>query len=153
MNLKNYTSTVPVGITIARIEKILCEAQVIGVSKLFDDGKISALTFHMPTQSGGQVAIRLPVDWMAVRESLFQNYCESVATPRKTRADFNEQAERTAWKLMQDWIEVQISLVHMQKIDPLQVFIAFAWDGKQTFFSRLKEGGFKQLTQGTTPIE
>ena len=149
MNLKNYTSGVPVHVTIGRIEKILCEAGVLGVSKRYECGKIAALTFSMPTPTGGAVAIRLPVDAPAVRESLFTNYCRSVGTARKTRDDFNDQSERTAWKLMQDWIEVQISLVQMQKIDPLQVFIAFAWDGEQTYYERLKSGGFKQLAEKT----
>jgi hypothetical protein len=67
------------------------------------------------------------------------------ARKRKVKADFREQAERTAWKIIQDWIEVQMSMIQMQQADFREVFLAYAWDGKRTFFDRVREGGFAGL--------
>jgi hypothetical protein len=56
----------------------------------------------------------------------------------KKKSDFRQQAARTAWKLQQDWVQVQLSLLLLQKVDFLQVFMAYLWDGQQTFYNRLK---------------
>ena len=58
-----------------------------------------------------------------------------------------DQASRTAWKLMQDWIEIQVSLIEMRQVEFLQVFLPYVWDGQQTYYSYLKEGNFKLLPE------
>jgi hypothetical protein len=46
---------------------------------------------------------------------------------------------------MQDWIEVQLSLIQLRQVDPAQVFLSYVWDGRQTFYDRLKSKGFTAL--------
>ena len=137
MNLKNYTSTVPVNLTVARIEQLLAEAGATGVIKDYTAGVLVALAFRIE-----RFTIRLPVNTQAVYDVLVK----AVRRPRHgTLTKLREQANRTAWKLMQDWIQVQISLIQMQQADVLQVFMPYVWDGEQTFYAKLKGGGFKQL--------
>ena len=148
MNLKNYTSSVPVENTISRIEQALAKAGASGISKDFKEGKITALCFSIvlfcPT--GRQISIRLPVD----SEAVYSILKKEIKRPRPgTLNNLKGQAERTAWKLMQDWVEVQISLIKMQQADFMQVFLPYVWDGRQTFYHALKEKNFLALPEAT----
>lgn len=142
MNLKNYTSGVPVNLTVSRIEQLLAQAGATGVNKDYANGNLTALAFRIATPSGKVMTIRLPAN----AEEVFETMRKSIRRPRKGTMDkLKEQASRTAWKLMQDWIQVQISLIQMQQADVMQVFLPYVWDGEQTFYAALKAGGFKQL--------
>jgi len=142
MNLKNYTSTVPVNLTVARIEQLLAEAGATGINKDYAAGALTALAFRIPTPTGKTLTIRLPANTPAVYETMRK----AILRPRRGTEDkVRQQAERTAWKLMQDWIQVQISLIQMQQADVLQVFLPYVWNGEQTFYQVLKTSGFKQL--------
>ena len=140
-NIKNYTSGVPVSRTIARIEEILADAGVQGISKDYKDGKLLALAFRVELNEK-PVAIRLPANIQAVYDVMKA----SVKRPRRgTLGKLQEQAERTSWKLMQDWVEVQISLIKMQQADFLQVFLPYVWDGEKDFYHALKAKQFLAL--------
>ena len=43
MNLKNYTSSVPVDITLARIERLLVDSGATGIAKEYKAGKVQSL--------------------------------------------------------------------------------------------------------------
>jgi hypothetical protein len=142
MRLKNYTSTVPVSRTIARIEEVLAGAGATGISKDYKDGKLVSIMFRVCMPDGKEFSIRLPANVEAVQQTM----AKEVLRPRAGTMDrIADQAERTAWKLVQDWTEVQCSLIRLQKAEFLQVFLPYIWDGKRTFFTALKDSGFKQL--------
>ena len=108
------------------------------------------------------MAIRLPADVEAAQQAMWVNYADGdKMTPdgsrlawnnrkSKCRADFKDQAERTAWKIVQDWVEVQMSMIQMRQAEMLQVFMPYLWDGKETFYSRVKGDGFRMLGTGTS---
>lgn len=147
MNIKNYTSDVPVSTTVSRIEQFLAECRVSSVSKQFTaNGEIAALTFRMPTPNGQSCTIRLPANV----EKVYRIMMEQVIRPRTgTEQKVRQQASRTAWKLMQDWIQVQVSLIHMNQAEALEVFMPYVWDEQigQTMYQQLKAGGFKSLPE------
>jgi len=66
---------------------------------------------------------------------------------RETAEKIKDQAARTAWKILAEWAEIQVTLVHLQQAEAIEVFLPYAWDaGKdQTLFERLKEGKFKLI--------
>lgn len=144
--IKNYTSGVLVDRTLARIEAALVKSGATNITKNYADGVLHAVCFSVVNPANGQrTAVRLPANVDGVYEALKA----SVKRPRSgTLAKLREQASRTAWKLMQDWIEVQLSLIQMRQAEFLQVFLPYVWDGKQTFYDVLKDGGFKMLTDG-----
>jgi hypothetical protein len=145
--MKNYTSTVPVERTISKIEQILARAGSLSVHKEYHDGKVSALSFRLPISENKDVTIRLPADVPAVERVLLS----VVKKPRKeTIKRISEQAARTAWKIMLDWIEVQISMIEMHQVEALQVFLPYVWDGNKTLYAAFREGGFKMLPAGGT---
>ncbi len=145
--LKNYTSNVPVTTTIGRIEAVLIRVGVSGITKEYGpQGETCALTFHIALGET-RVAIRLPANREAALNALWDDYKAKHPRGRMTRKDFAQQAERTAWKLMQDWCEVQLSLVSVRQAEVMEVFLPYIWDGRRTFFGALKENGFKQLKE------
>lgn len=153
MNIKNYTSGVAAMTTISYIEAYLTESGMVsGITKEIKDGRPVSIFFHTE-QNGRTFTVRLPAQVAKVHKFLWQDYITSHSRPKKTEADFLEQAERTAWKIQQDWVQVQMSLIKLKQADMLQVFMAYVWDGEQTFYERLKGRGFKQLAEKASPNE
>jgi len=161
MFLKNYTSDVPVSQTIYRIEQVLIRCGVSGITKEYGpppDGEVIALTFHIDFE-GKPLTIRLPADKDKAHEALWLDYVDdaklasdgksierwSGSKKKKTKAHFKEQAERTAWKLVQDWVEVQMSMIQMKQADTAQVFLPYVLVGKQSFYHALRANNFKAL--------
>ena len=149
--LKNYTSSVPVSQTIARIEAVLISCEVSGITKDYGpSGKILAIRFHLD-MDGKTVTIRLPANEDAAQDALWQNYEETHKDMsqwdkrRKEREDFRDQAERTAWKIVQDWVEVQLSMIATRQAEFVQVFMPYVWDGKQTYFEAVRANHYKAL--------
>jgi hypothetical protein len=150
MNLKNYTSSVPANTTISYIETYLADCGVAGITKQFDSGQPIAVIFHVDV-GGRTYSIRLPARVDEVQDFLYRDYVSSHKRPREsvTRESFREQAARTAWKIQQDWVQVQMSLIKLKQADFLQVFMAFLWDGKRSYYDQLKAGAFKALPEKT----
>lgn len=147
MFIKNYTSETPAHITIGRIEQRLIACGVNGITKEYSgSGKIAAIVFHL-NLDGKRNSVRLPADETAVQKSLHADWMAQSPKSKKTVADFADQAERTAWKLMQDWTEVQLTMVQLQKKDFREVFLAYLWDGERTFFQQIVDSGYKQLPE------
>ncbi len=144
--MKNYTSSVPVERTIMRIESTLVRAGASNIHKDYEDGILQAICFSIDHAGmENKLSVRLPADSVAVYE-----YMKSkVKRPHGgTMERIREQASRTAWKIIQDWVEVQISLIEMRQAEFLQAFLPYIWNGKETFYNRLKDGQFKMLTNG-----
>jgi hypothetical protein len=161
MFLKNYTSTVPVSDSLYRIEKVLIRCGVSGISKEYGlppESKVIAVMFNIALDGQRVFTVRLPANEEQAIEALWLDYVgldkhdgkRVVGYPacnrkKKCREDFRQQGERTAWKIVQDWVEVQLSMIQMRQADFRQVFLPYAWDGKQTFFDRIKNGNFLAL--------
>ena len=144
MNIKNYTSNVPIERTISHIEQRLAESGADGIMKEYTTGQLTALSFRVTLPEDGQkVSVRLPANV----EGVYVSLSKEVRKPRAgTLERIREQAGRTAWKLMLDWCEVQLSLIAMQQAEFRQVFLAYILtDGKRTFFDRLKKDNFLAL--------
>lgn len=150
MNLKNYTSSVAANTTISYIETYLAECGVSGITKEFKEGQPIAVVFHVDV-GDRTYSIRLPARVDEVQEFLYREYISSRKNPRAsvTKESFREQAARTAWKIQQDWVQVQMSLIKLKQADFLQVFMAFLWDGSRSYYDQLKSGGFKALPEKT----
>lgn len=166
MFLKNYTSNVPVSETIHNIEKVLIKCGVSGITKEYGatPGEIISVIFHIqPDPSAPKFTIRLPVNKERALEALWLNYADGATLSkdgqkiddwnhrqkRKQKKDFAQQAERTAWKIIQDWVEVQMSMIQTRQADFVEVFMPYLFDGKQTIYQRaIAAGGVNTLMIG-----
>lgn len=143
--MKNYTSTVDTSTTIWRIEQLLVNFRAKNISKDYDEqGAVCGIIFTIDVPGVGPQLIRLPSAPEAVYKVLASKRKGMLDAKAKQR--LLDQAQRTSWKLMQDWVEVQLSLIEMRQAEAAQVFMPYLWNGRTTLFHILKEGGFKALT-------
>lgn len=146
MNIKNYTSTTPAITSMGRIERCLVQAGATDISKKYNDGACTAITFRMMVNMH-PILFQLP----AKIDACFKVFWNEVKRPKAdTKQRIKDQAERTAWKIVCDWVEVQLSMIHLEQAEALEIFLPYAYDpgSDQTFYSKLKEGGFKALLPG-----
>jgi hypothetical protein len=159
MFLKNYTSDVPVPTTIMRIEGTLIHCGVKGIEKQYDkNSRVEAVTFTIDVGDKHPMRVKLPVREEEVLQRMWMEYVgTSPLSPdgqsvndhphlkRKVREDFRAQAQRTAWRIMQDWVEIQMSLILLKQADVREVFLSYIMHGNKTVFERIAESGFKAL--------
>lgn len=151
-NIKNYTSTVPAITSQGRIEKCLIEAGATDISKKYEDGICIAITFRIMHKTQ-EMPIGIPLFFKlpAKVDACFKVLWKEVIRPKPdTRKRTMEQAERTAWKIISDWTEIQLAMIQLEQAEILQIFLPYAYDvGKdQTYYEQIKESGYKQLLIG-----
>lgn len=102
MNLKNYTSEVPAARSISRIEEKLVEIGAKNINKEYNDDKsLKGIKFLIDV-NGQTIAFELP----AKVSTVFKVLWEEVKRPNAgTKDRVRAQAERTAWKLISDWVD------------------------------------------------
>lgn len=145
--MKNYTSEVPVSRTIARIEEVLAKAKIRNIMKDYLGERVAALYFTLPNpkRPAESIPVRLPVEVQAVYTILRKGYSERTKFTKEREERLKDQAARTAWKLMQDWVEVQLSLIELGQVVALQVFLPYVWFGDKTYYERLEAKAFSAL--------
>lgn len=111
----NYTTKIEVDKTVAEIEALLRRHGAVAVSKGFDHltRRVVGVTFTLATDAGPQT-FELPVRADAIYRKLWGArkripYGER-AVAALQQAD-RAQAERVAWRVAKDWLEVQLTLV------------------------------------------
>lgn len=145
-NLKNYTSETPATTSMGKIERCLVEAGATDISKKYKEGICESIVFRMMVNNI-PVFFQLP----ARVEACFNVLWAEVKRPlADTKGRIRAQAERTAWKIVCDWVEVQLSMIRLEQAEPMQVFLPYVYDPahEQTFYERLKERQFKGLLAG-----
>lgn len=143
INLKNYTSTVPAMTSMARIEQCLVKAGATDISKKYKNEVCRAITFRMLVNDQ-PLFFQLP----AKVDKCFDVLWKEVKRPNAdTKQNTINQAERTAWKIVSDWVDIQLSMILLEQADALQIFLPYVYDPQTetTFYDKLKDGGFKAL--------
>jgi len=142
--IKNYTSSTPAAQSVDKIEKMLVEAGAVNVMKLFSEKRLSGIAFILSI-NGKQYPIKLPAKTKESEELLLKQVKRPRSTTRKLVL---AQAERTAWKILADWVELQITLIKLKHRQPLEAFFSDIYDIRknETFYESLKNsGGLTQL--------
>jgi hypothetical protein len=112
MALKNYTSMVQAGRSIACIEDKLVRHGARQILKEYTgDGKVAAISFII-NYNGTELPFHLPARIAACEKVLRSNV-------RRAREDtykrIREQSERTAWKILADWVDAQMAMVELAR--------------------------------------
>ena len=146
MNIKNYTSQIPPQKSVAQIESCLVKIGARHISKTYEDGKLAGITFQI-IENGEPIIFKLPANVKGIQCAM----TETVKRPRRnTVTKIAQQAERTAWKLLLDWVQVQTSMVVIGRRNIIEVFLPYAYDMRadMTLFDKLQGNGFKMLESG-----
>lgn len=142
-NIKNYTSTVPIERSIMQIEELLVNAGATHISKFFNDNMPEGILFQIPISNTLMPVFKLPSKVKQVEKIMGAN----------TEAQ-KLQAHRTAWKLLHEWVHIQITMIKLEQISPIEAFLPYTYSESknQTFYEQLEEeqkktGSIKLLTQ------
>ena len=140
--IKNYTSIVSPDKSIAAIEKMLREAGASYVGKNYDNGEVVGFTFTLIVE-GQPKTFKLPCNVPVVFDVLKP---AGWMSEKKIRA-LHEQAKRTAWRLLSDWVAVQLSMIKLRQAEAVQIFLPYIYDtlADKTFFEYMRETGYKLL--------
>jgi hypothetical protein len=143
INIKNYTSQINAETSISRIEKNLVKAGCNNILKSYEDEILTGLSFTKIV-SDNTMAFKVEAKTKTIYKLLMAEYTRPT---EKSKEIALQQSERTAWKIISDWIEIQLTLIHLEQADFLQVFLPYIFDhttGK-TFYNKIQDGGFKLL--------
>ena len=142
--IKNYTSTVPASRSVNRIEDRLVKGGAQDILKIYEDKKLKGIAFTIDVE-GKKMPFKLPARVEKVEKKLKS----AVKRPQQgTYKNIEAQAERTAWKILSDWVDIQMSLIELDQAEFLEIFLpySFNYSTNQTLFEKFKKDGFKQLT-------
>lgn len=120
MGLLNYTTSIAPEQTISEIQKMLARHGVAAMMTEYDGPQVAAVSFKMMVD-GKPMAFRLPCNWKAVIEIFKKQRRRGRITPQ-----VEQQAVRTAWRIIKDWVEAQLALVEVNMVTVPQVFLPYA---------------------------
>lgn len=137
MGIKNYTSNVDASVSLGEIQAALARAGALQIMVDYDNGEPQAVSFGMMGPCG-KIGFKLP----APVEGTMQAF-----TRQKIKAD-KEQATRTAWRNVRDWVLAQVALMESCTIDAAQCFLPYMVDRSGTTLYEAYSSGRLMLGNG-----
>lgn len=126
--LLNYTTQTPIEQTVAEIQKMLSRHNVTAMVTEYDGPHVSSVSFRISID-GKPMGFKLPCNWRAVQ----QIFKEKNANRKRRNGrledkvdESDEQAQRTAWRIIKDWVEAQLAMVEVNLVTVPQVFLPYA---------------------------
>lgn len=120
MALKNYTTLINANKTLQEIQEILAKHKAKAILTEYDtEGDVSALCFKIDSVRG-EIAIKLPANTDKVYKVL-----KKQKTKNSQIRDTIEQAKRTAWRNIKDWIDVQMALLETEQVEMEEIFLPY----------------------------
>ena len=134
MPLKNYRTRLTTD-PFAVIQKTLVTHKAKQIIQEFGrDGRVYAITFSLEID-GRLHAFRLPARVDNVERILYGK--KDLTESQK------EQAYKTAWANIRDWITAQMALLDTGMVKPEEIFLPYMQDKQGvTFFERMEQKGF-----------
>lgn len=131
MPIKNYTTKIDIFTSLGEIQGALARAGATKIMIDYDNGKPIAVTFALYRENLGLQGFTLPA---AVDGTL------RVFAKQKVKVD-REQAERTAWRNVRDWILAQLALVESCDVPIDEIFLPYLTNNNgQTLYQIYSSG-------------
>ena len=139
-NLPYFSTEIAVEKTIGEIELILSSNKASYIYKKYDNGQVVAIMFTYNVK-GQDINFKLPMDTAKVLEILKQDYRQGKLEGRFYN---QEQANRTGWRIIRDWVDSQIALVKVNQVKFEQVFLPYMYNAEkdETLYDQLERKGF-----------
>lgn len=120
MALKNYTTKINANKTIGEIQEILAKHKAKAILTEFDDeGEAMSLSFKVESTKG-EIGIKLPAN--------IEKVCHVLKKQKEKNnqiCDTKEQAKRTAWRNLKDWIDIQMALLETEQVEMEEIFLPY----------------------------
>ena len=140
MPLLNYTTKIPAEQTAAEIMSIFVRKGATDILTHYGPGGMAAgLKWRMETANGA-MGFSLPINAEAVFEILTRD--QVMKTNPAARM---QQANRTAWRIIKEWILAQMALIETEMVTVEEVFLPYMLTGKQTLYQALSNRDLKML--------
>ena len=109
------------------------------IMKQFDDGMITSLSFLINT-GVNDIPIKLPIRVDDVLQVLIE---QKKMHPKAGIKATKDQANRVAWRILKDWIEVQMALLDIGMVQFEEIFLSYIETaGGKTIYEKLEEKHF-----------
>ena len=139
-SISRYTTNVPAERTLAEISRMLVENRALAILTEYSaDREPHAVSFRIQTEHG-LLSFRLPARIDQVAKILTMNH-------RRTKPQtIREQAVRTGWRIIRDWLEAQLAMVKAGLVSTVEIFLPYAQDSQgRTFYETAKAARFPGL--------
>jgi hypothetical protein len=124
MALLNYTTKIEPEQTIGEIQRMLSRYNVAAMMTEYDGPNVAAVSFKLSIE-GKMVAFKLPCNWRSV-DAIIRSDSRARRNIRlKPGETIDNQAIRTAWRVIKDWIEAQLALVEIDMATIPQIFLPY----------------------------
>lgn len=120
MSLLNTFTKIPAEQTIAELQQMLTRHGVTAMMTEYDGRNVSSVSFRI-NMDGKPVGFKLPCNWRAVREIFKKD-----PKINRTKHNSDEQAIRTAWRIIHVWVKSQLALVEVNMVTIPQIFLPYA---------------------------
>jgi hypothetical protein len=142
----NYTTTIRPEKTAAECLAILGRGGAGAVAVTYADRKPTGIAFTLDTPAG-QRSFDLPVNVDGVYAALAKAAKTGGIPPRYSS---REQAERTAWRIIKDWLEAQVAIIDAQMASLDQVMLPYlrVGEGRSLYQAYADREGLLMLEAG-----
>ena len=136
MALKNYTTKVPANRSVQEIQEMLQKVGASGIMMEYEKGtgRIAGLSFLIEFD-GKKMGFKLPLQWREAQKVLYSE--------GNRRSDDDDYCYRVAWRILRDWVDVQVALIEIKQVQLAQVFLPYAIqrNGKTLFENIIEDPG------------
>lgn len=119
--IKDYTTIISPEETIGEIQRLLSQHGVTAMMTEYDGPQVEAVSFRIRVEAR-EMSFRLPCNHRAVREVFKQ---EGITSVKHKDRNLDNQAIRTAWRIIYHWIDAQLALVRVNMVTVPQIFLPY----------------------------
>lgn len=141
MKLKNYTTTVPADKTINEVQALLVQAGASSIACNYEHTKITTIFFKLKLGER-EIPFQLPAKPDAVYQKLFAQLPPPIGVKNDSwRQARHDKAANIAWRIVFDWLKVQVSLIELEQAEPAQIFLPYMlMSATETLYDQFKSG-------------
>ena len=125
MPIKNYTTTIDAEKSVSQLQDLLRKKGARRVLVDYDEkGRPEAVAFELELAQPEGVPLQLPFQIRARPEAMKRCLLADPGVPLRLRT--LEQARRVAWRLVYNWIDVQLAFVEAGQAAMAELMLGFA---------------------------
>jgi|WetSurMetagenome_2_1015567.scaffolds.fasta_scaffold266443_2 hypothetical protein len=129
MYIKNKSSKMKIQDIIAKITARLIQADANNIRQETSNQQVVGIYFTLDI-NGTTIQFKLP----AKSEAVINAMLKDIKT-KPHHAKYNEMVDRvkeqgevTAWKILLDWVEVQLTMIQTESVEAAEIFLPFAYN-------------------------